>query len=360
MDMFFELHGEGSVGYKKLSEADLGTSISSHQTHIGLSEKSLTFLSNRDIIGNSIFIYEDSFDYMDAYFDRIENPDGTYRSPKIKIGGVGAVSITSHIREIARKNFSSTLFLFWFALKNEVLVFFLVKNNSEDYRAINALGLNLDNIKAGTKVLDSTLKTNFISFLESKINKNGIFVLKELEIASQINEFQGTKKFKKYDLERAEAIFREIGRNGETLINRFLYNSKTKSEISGFNWLNQEKESGLPYDFIIQELNGNLIYLDVKATNYDFEQKMIFSSQELDFISSSKNDYHVYRVYSINNSHFLRICDNYKNIATKISPLTQNYKESLLNFETKLVTAKFAISPKNEELKFRPEVKLIV
>ena len=37
--MFFTLHPERKIGYKKLSEADLGLSLDSHQTHIGLYER---------------------------------------------------------------------------------------------------------------------------------------------------------------------------------------------------------------------------------------------------------------------------------------------------------------------------------
>jgi len=81
--MFFELHEERKIGYKQLSNADLGTRKTSNQTHIGLAKNVLTFMSNRDAIGeDSIFIYENSFDYLDAHFDRIERADGTFDAPK--------------------------------------------------------------------------------------------------------------------------------------------------------------------------------------------------------------------------------------------------------------------------------------
>ena len=101
--MFFELHDEKRIGYKLLSDADLGRLKSSNQTHIGLSEHVLTFLPDRDSVSeDSIFIYNNKFEYIDAYFDRIENPNGTFRSPKIRIGERGCVSIVSTIRQTAQ------------------------------------------------------------------------------------------------------------------------------------------------------------------------------------------------------------------------------------------------------------------
>ena len=42
--MFFELHEENKIGYKELSDADLGRAATSHQTHIGLFDDAYHFL----------------------------------------------------------------------------------------------------------------------------------------------------------------------------------------------------------------------------------------------------------------------------------------------------------------------------
>jgi len=44
--MFYNLHRDAIIGYKKLSDADLGISNTSHQTHIGLYGDTLNFISN--------------------------------------------------------------------------------------------------------------------------------------------------------------------------------------------------------------------------------------------------------------------------------------------------------------------------
>ncbi len=149
--MFFELHKENKIGYKLLSEADLGTGTS-HQTHIGLSGNVLQYLGSRDILSeNAIFIYENNFDYIDAYFDRIQNPDQSFRSPKIRTGD--SVSIVSTIREKVQSNSPSLKwYLIWFGLKNEKLVFFLFNNTSDDYQNISSF---LDLSKTGAKTLTS-------------------------------------------------------------------------------------------------------------------------------------------------------------------------------------------------------------
>jgi hypothetical protein len=43
--MLFEIHKEGKISYKRLSSADIKRG-NSHQTHIGLSNDSLTFMAD--------------------------------------------------------------------------------------------------------------------------------------------------------------------------------------------------------------------------------------------------------------------------------------------------------------------------
>lgn len=53
-------------------------------------------------------------------------------------------------------------------------------------------------------------------------------------------------------------------------------------------------ETGLPYDFSIQKNDQNVIFIDVKSTNFKFEQPLIFSNQEIECIAD-KSNYHIYR-----------------------------------------------------------------
>lgn len=362
--MFFELNDEKIIGYKKLSDADLGISAKSHQTHIGLSESVLTFLDDRDELGEeSIFIYKNDFTYIDAYFDRIENPDGTFRSPKIRKGDRNAVSIVNTIRDIVvseDNTIKHNWYLFWFGLKNDKLVFFLFSDSSDDYKVITSFGLSLD--KTGTKSInkDSSIFSSLTNYIENKINSNGEEVLKELEIITQIEPSKPTKKYRAYDIQKANEINAQIGKKGEELVRTYLQKQVDLGKIKTFTWSNEEKETGKPYDFSYQNNRDNIIYLDVKTTGYDFNQKMIFSSQEIDFIATTPNQYCIYRVFkNENDEYLLRICDNCKNLAETINELTNSYSDKLSEINIGFRGAKLAIGPDIAGLNFKTEIKLI-
>ena len=361
--MFFELHSENRIGYKKLSSADLGIGESSHQTHIGLSEHVLTFLSDRDTVSeDSIFIYEDKFEYIDAYFDRIERPDGSFRSPKIRVGDRGCISIVSTIREIVSYGKGDTeWYLIWFGLKNEKIVFFLFNSTSSDYVSIVNGGLNLD--KKGAKALDNATPVvhKLFEYFEDRVNRSGLEVLKELEVASQIQEWGPNKRFKKYDVDMANRQFKEIGRKGEQLIANYLDKKVIRGQLLCYEWHNKESESGFPYDFTIQDKNSNVCYLDVKTTSYNFNQKMIFSTQEIDFISNHATNYCIYRVYKTEDEQYsLKICENCKDLSNAIWEQTTLYTAGLGKNHVELKSAKLAISPEIALLKFKPEVNIAI
>ena len=60
-------------------------------------------------------------------------PDGTFRSPKIRIGADANNSVVSKIREFARTSPNDDWYLAWSGLESKELVFWLVKSNSIDY-----------------------------------------------------------------------------------------------------------------------------------------------------------------------------------------------------------------------------------
>ena len=116
MFIFFKFNKEKRLGFKKLTEADLGLSTS-HQTHIGLYEGVFTFLQNSDVVKSGILIYNDYCEVLDCSFDRIQNPDGSFRSPKIKIGSDSNNSIVAKIREFAKVSPKSKWYLIWSGLR---------------------------------------------------------------------------------------------------------------------------------------------------------------------------------------------------------------------------------------------------
>ena len=125
------LYKEYAIGVKKLSDAELSRESSpSGQTHIGLSEKVLTFLPNTPEQREGILIYNKSCSMVECAFSKI----GNVRSTKIDTSTTNPVkSIVKQIRNIA-SNDALDWFLVWFALDYQVPVFWLFNSNSAEYK----------------------------------------------------------------------------------------------------------------------------------------------------------------------------------------------------------------------------------
>lgn len=359
--MFFELHNEKRIGYKEMTDADLGRKLTSHQTHIGLFDDVLTFLPNNIEINDCMMIYNKSVEFLSLNFDRIENPDGSFRSPKIRAGGRDVVSIVTFIRDKAKDFPNDTKwYLFWFGLKSEQPVFFLFNNLSDTYKEILALGVKLPHrIKGRITPMDSPYSA-LLKYLESVVNSTGDELVQELEVVAQTNEPTITKKYREYDIKRAQELFTKIGKEGEFLVDRYFEEQKRKGLIANYKWFNEEKEGGRPYDFYFETLDGEIVYLDVKTTNYQFAQKMVFSSQEIGFATSSANKYCIYRVFTNEKGeHCLKICANTKDLFVLIQEKTANYQDGLIELAT-IETIKMAILPIHKLLTFGQSIVLSV
>lgn len=353
--MFLKLHSEEKIGYKKLSKADLGLNDSSHQTHIGLFDDVLTFLPNNAEVNDAWLIYEGKVFTLDLIFDRIKNPDSTFRSPKIRLGGKDVISIASKIRDIVKTSGAENQdwFLIWFGLENKRPVFFLFKDGSDDFYNIQKLGLDLSKNENSRGRL-TTKNPPFIplvKYLENIVNTTtvGYYGQLELEVqtSAEINNSKSESLSKTYDIEKVKAQFQETGRKGEELINSYFNMLLEKGEISSYKWYNEKSESSKPYDFHLETKNGTIIYLDVKTTDYGFGQKIIFSSQEIDFASQSHNYYNVYRVYlDKDGNYYLRICRNALELFSDIEKAISVFLNEVQNCAD-VETIKFAIAPKH-------------
>jgi len=360
--VFFELNEENKIGYKELTNADLGKSNSSGQTHIGLFQDTLTFLPDSIEKPNAMVIYNETLEYLTAYFDRIETPRKTYRSPKIRTGGVNAVSVVSFIRDRAREFDNETKwYLFWFGLKSTQLVFFLFNSNSTEFEKITEMGVNLkkDKAKGRLKPSDTTFAP-VIKYLEQIVNNSGQEIIQELEVAVQTNEMVSHKyksTYNPYDVKKAKELFKQTGRDGEKLIDKYFADLLSQGRIKYYEWKNKETESYLPYDFFVQKLDDEVYYLDVKTTKYSFEQKMVFSSQEIKFVDNCKNKYYIYRVYTNHDKKYLKICDNAKDLFSPIHNKTTDF-QGVLDEMAKIESIKMAILPLQKNLVFGEEIAL--
>jgi len=358
--MFFKLHHEKKIGYKSLTDSDLGRS-NSHQTHIGLFDDILTFLPNSIEISDAMVIYNDSIELLTANFDRIERANGQFNSPKIKTGGRNTVSVVSFIRDKAREfSVDTQWFLFWFGLESNQPVFFIFNDKSNAFTNISDLGVKLSKGIKDRLEPDNDAFDELLNYLETIVNKSGKTFAEELEVAAQINE-RTSKKYKnpyrEYDIDRAQKIFHRIGREGEELVNKYFAEQLKLGVIQHYDWINKDKESGLPYDFRVEQLDGDLIYLDVKTTNYSFEQKMIFSNREIEFADSCSNKYHIYRVYKKDEGRCLKICRNGKALLSQIHVKTTDFENAMLGMAD-VESVKLAVQPNNAILKFGNEETL--
>jgi hypothetical protein len=143
MTNILKINERGKIGFKKLSKSDLSSTDTSNQTHIGLFDDTLEFITTAHRTSLAKLIYQNSSKELVCLLDFIENPDGSFRSPKIRkgninelrIGGVEASSIVREIREIANSFTSNeNWYLVWFGLTNTELVFYLIRENSNEYR----------------------------------------------------------------------------------------------------------------------------------------------------------------------------------------------------------------------------------
>lgn len=364
MSAFFEINRQSKIGYKKLSEADLGIGTS-HQTHIGLFDDTIEFVNEAHKTASSKLIYQNTAKELICLLDFIKNPDGSFRSPKIRKGentelevdGVRTNSIVGEIREIATTtNPDENWYLLWFGLQNTELVFYLFRQNSKEYNEILALIPNFENRGR----IENT-DINFIpilKYLEITTDNSSTEILQELELIAQTDEVPVRIKPRFFDIEKAKRNYAITGRKGEELVAQYLDKLRTENKILNFNWVNQSRESSFPYDFEINSLNGSNIFTDVKTTSFTFEQGMIFSKSELSFINQNLN-YHVYRVFDLKEENpALRICENISNLSNLLVGNISTFESEILINETKLNSLKLAIAPTNRLLNFNDRILL--
>ncbi len=351
--MFFNFHSEKAIAYKELSNADLGLG-SSHQTHIGLKEKILTFLTQKTELQDSLLLYDHTCEILPLYFDYIENPNSSLRSPKIRKGTreesllYGNQSVVKSIREISEKEADQKWYLLWFGLDTRQPVFLLFKKFSSEYNDINSL-VEIRRQAIITETDEPRLFKILSNYLNNYLEKESEEIFETVLTENETNKKIITN-YKTIDL--ANSFFKEIGDLGEDLVNNYFTKQKQSKEIDNFTWYNKSKESYLPYDFTLKNNNGEIIYLDVKTTTKEFERKIYMSNSEIEFVSSDNfnNEYNIYRIYEINkikNSGILRICKEPKSYIKDISYNLNLFKEKILPLNCFMTNSTFNFNPTN-------------
>ena len=135
-----------------------------------------------------------------------------------------------------------------------------------------------------------------------------------------------------------------VGKRGEELVNEYLEQLKNLHQVESFEWMNKSRESGLPYDFILNEKQ----YIDVKSTRFDFSQNIVFSNQEVGFVNQQKSDfdYSVYRVFDITEANAnLKICTQCMPYMEQLNKNVQAFNEAIIQSKTRLLGLNVAVSP---------------
>lgn len=335
---FFFFNSEKRIGFKKLTRPDMGHSVTSNETHIGLYDRVLTFLANKDVVKSAILIYNGQSESLEFTFDRIFRHSGKYNSPKIRKGNNPERSLVERIRSVINRDGGEDWYLAWSGLESEDVVFWLIKGGAEDFRIARSF-FPSDNI-----VLDESSPTYDVTkdYLLDKINATSIEIQKDIEVKSQTGDAMGL--YKPRDIYNAEKLYRKVGREGEELVEQYLEKEKFAKRIDSYKWVNKSFESGLPYDFVINKK----LFVDVKATRFDFEQFLFYSNREIEFASSKKaSAYSVYRVYDMKSSERkLRICTNCSAYMQSVQTPISVFQNELESKRVLLQNIKLGIKPK--------------
>ena len=363
MNNFFQLNDEKIIGFKKLSLADLGLNPkSTHQTHIGLRSDILTFMDASLEQETGILIYENTCQVLDVYFDRISRSDGRIECPKIRKGGRDVISMVTEIQDIVKRNINNykNWYILWFGLKSTQAVFILFHDNSNTYDVFKNIGLDFS--KRNCKITPNTSQFQKIAdYTENIINSSSIDLQKDIEVEAQIPGKLITEKgIRKSDIIRAQKLFTDIGKRGEEFVAEYFDKLKCRKQIVNYNWVNKSSESGYPYDFRYQDLSDNIIYLDVKTTKFDFNQRIIYSNKEIEFARSVPNNcYNIYRVYNLSdNNADLRICKNCTSHFDLINSNILTFQDGLNKINTNIQSVNIAFEPTISTLAFDTEIKL--
>lgn len=345
--MIFEIHNEGKIAYKRLSDADLKRSATSHQTHIGLSNDLLTYMPDEKRAYTAMLIYEDYCDVLRCEIAKILRASGRKDATNIKTGGRNEDNVVSKIRSFAKEMPQSAFYLVWFGLDSLMPVFWLIREGSKDYSALNSY-CGFSSLKDRKIVILKSDSLNFLQLLntaQKKIEKVSLNLQRELEFAVEIEK--DTPQFKDADVNKVRSYINELGKAGENLINEFLSILKHNKVIEDYQWANKSGEQGKPFDFYINGIDGSEQWIDVKTTEHDFRHSIIVSKNEVKFITEKRDiEYAVFRVYSKKETEAkLKVCTKCLDYMKKLYRDIDYMTKSMSDYGASMVNYKIAVEP---------------
>lgn len=168
---------------------------------------------------------------------------------------------------------------------------------------------------------------------------------KDLEVVAQTG--RGVHEYKPKDIEKANKYFCQTGRAGEELINEYFDKECAAGHIKSYLWMNASRESGLPFDFIVSSDSSAALHVDVKSTQFDCNQPIVFSDGEIRFISEYGRDtYQVYRVFDMSNEQKkLCIYHEISSYADAILAKQNIFGAEISQLSTSVNLIKYAVRP---------------
>ena len=344
--MLFEIHKEGKIAYKRLSNADLKRGRS-HQTHIGLSVDSLTFMPDNKTEYSAMLIYKDYCDILSCEIAKIHRASGRYDAPKISMGKSRSNNVVYKIREVAKTSPDEVFYLLWVGLDSLTPLFFLIEEGTSDYLALNYY---CDFATVGDteiRILDygHVQFAPIIKYLKGKIADVSQSLQKDLELSVEVEN--NDPKFKDADVKKAQSYIAQLGKEGELMVNDYLEHLKFEGGVSEFEWINKSAEQGKPYDFFIKYAKGEEQWIDVKTTEHEFGQAVIVSKNEIKFITKKRSvEYAIFRVYSkVELQAKLRVCSGCLKYIKKLYRDIDYMTQSMSDYRAAMVNYKIAFEP---------------
>lgn len=104
-----------------------------------------------------------------------------------------------------------------------------------------------------------------------------------------------------------DEVREDVGRWCEEFVNSYL--TKGNNAIAEVFWMNEDQESGKPFDFRVVQ-NDKEHFIDVKGTPSDVKDLVYLSPNEWKFMLEKKEDYSIYRVYNAGKDARIEIIEN--------------------------------------------------
>lgn len=344
--MLFEIHKEGKIAYKRLSDADIKRSETSHQTHIGLSNDSLTFMADDKTEYSAMLIFKGFCDILSCEIAKIQRANGRREAPKISMGSKPN-NVVNKIRSFANESLNKDFYLVWFGLDSLTPVFWLIEEDSIDYNLLNVY-CDFSNLKDKKIVIlerDNLIFSNVLLHIQSKIESVTLKLQKDLEMSVETEN--DNPKFKDVDVKKARKYINEIGKQGESLIDEYLNKQKSEKLIVNYEWMNKSGEQGKPFDFYIKYPNGLEQWIDVKSTEHEFEQAVIISKNEIKFITETEAPkYAIFRVYYLKDLQAkLKVCSECLKYVKKLYRDMDYMTQSMSDYKAAMINYKIAFEP---------------